>query len=81
MQGRIQLPNGQPPAMQIASVLNDVQLVGLMASQIAAMQPDDLPAAAIVTRAIELLVETIVQCDGGQGIVQKVRERKQKEAE
>ena len=65
--------------MQIASVLNDVQLVALMASQIAAMQHNDGPVAKIVTLAIELLVETIVQCDGGQGIVQKVRERKQKE--
>ena len=57
----------QPPAMQIASVLNDTQLVALVAASVRSGSPSamSIPAAERVGLAIEIVAEAIVQMQSG----------------
>jgi hypothetical protein len=65
--GAMQQPQG-PPAMQIASPINDAQLVSI----IAAIRMKDKPDGA-VKEAMEIVAETVVQMDNGQALMKLVQ--------
>ena len=62
---RIQLPGPnvpqQQPVMQIASPLNDVQLVSLMAAQLGIADPKEA-----VARAVQIVAQAIYQASPGK---------------